>query len=114
MELGLKTNWRRLLAPIHGPGTAHAVRALAEDDFMDHPFGGIIEVELNPFNDWPGRFQQATWRWQTKGYDTDKLLSNLNSTLAAKEGRSREFENLTDDEIQDCIAFVRQVSTIPS
>jgi transcriptional regulator with XRE-family HTH domain len=100
------------VAGIHGPGTAHALRALAEDDFKDHPFGGIIEVELNPFDDWPGRFQQASWHWQTKGYDSNKLLTNLNGILAAKEGRSREFENLRDDEIQGCVDFIRKVSQL--
>jgi transcriptional regulator with XRE-family HTH domain len=101
-----------LVAGIHGPGTAHALRALAEDDFLSHPFGGVIEVELNQFDDWPGRFQHASWRWQTKAYDHHKLLNNLKSTLAVKEGRPREFENLTDDEIRRCVDFVRQVSQV--
>ena len=99
------------VAGIHGPGTAHALRALAEDDFEEHPFGGIIEVEIDQFNMlWPARFQQATWRWQTKPYSTGKLLANLERVLDLKDNRPREFETLTDDEIKECLEFVRAIT----
>ena len=43
-----------IVAGIHGPGTAQAVRALADaKNFRDHPFGGVFEVTLDQFQDWP-------------------------------------------------------------
>jgi hypothetical protein len=100
-----------MVAGIHGPGTAHALRALAEDDFRDHPFGGIIEVEIDQFEDWPTRFQNASWRWQTKKYDSQKLLTNLKNALTQPNHlRARVFENLTEAEIVDCIHFVERIS----
>lgn len=99
-----------MVAGIHGPGTAHALKALAEDDFHEHPFGGIIEVELDTVADWPSRFQQASWRWQTKGYSAGELLAQLNSILAQPDDTMpREYERLTDTEINDCIRFVEYI-----
>jgi transcriptional regulator with XRE-family HTH domain len=101
------------VAGIHGPGTTHALRALAEDDFRDHPFGGIIEVEIDLFNtNWPARFHDASWRWQTKPYTADKLLMNLKNALDLNEGRTRKFGNLTDQEIQNCIKFVQHIARV--
>jgi hypothetical protein len=100
-----------MVAGIHGPGTAHAVKALAEDDFRDHPFGGIIEVSLDPFTDWPTRFQQASWSWQTKPYDSEKLLANLKGALMeSSETRDRVFEHLSDAEIEKCIRFIEHIA----
>jgi hypothetical protein len=70
-----------LVAGLHGPGTAHALRALAEDNFREHPLGGIIEVILSPRDDWPTRFERAHWRWQTLKYDSEKVLTNLTRIL---------------------------------
>lgn len=102
-----------MVAGIHGPGTAHALRALAEDDFHEHPFGGIIEVELDQFDDWPTRFQHASWRWQTKKYDADKLLANLRSALEqSRDARPRVFKHLTDAEIKECVSFVEHIAEV--
>ena len=100
-----------LVAGIHGPGTAHALRALAEDGFHEHPFGGIIEVVMEQFNvPWPARFQQATWRWQTKAYTAEMLLDNLARILELGVQRPAQFERLSSDEIKECLVFVRDIS----
>lgn len=98
-----------MVAGIHGPGTAHALKALAEDDFRDHPLGGIIEVEIDELKNWPDRIQAATWQWQTRPYTTDKLLTNLRNAL---QQRSYKFENLTDAEVSGCIAFIEHIANL--
>lgn len=102
-----------LAAGIHGPGTAHALRALSQDrlSFQDHPFGGIIEVELDVFKDWPTRFETATYRWQTKPYTPQDLLTNLrharDQMFAQRKGA---FANLDDSTLEEKIEFVERLS----
>lgn len=101
-----------LAAGIHGPGTAHAVRVLGrKDEFRDHPFGGVIEVELDQFQDWPTRFKQARWKWQTRRYETQELLKNFKSALKqAPESRNEALIKLTEKEIKNCLEFIQSVS----
>jgi hypothetical protein len=101
-----------MVAGIHGPGTAHAVRMLAEDDFREHPLGGIIEFELNLFKDWPTRFEQAaTSRWETRRYTIQELRINFEHALEqpARE-RTEAFKNLTEQESKGCLEFIRNIS----
>ncbi len=102
------------VAGIHGPGTAHAIRALGEDDFVDHPFGGIIEVHLNLFKDWPTRFEQARWNWQTSKYTPQALLYNLENVLQRPiENWTEPFTNLSTTEVEGCLKFVQSMLTTP-
>jgi hypothetical protein len=96
-----------LVSGIHGPATAHALRALAEGDFTKHPYGGVIEVTLDQFKDWPTRFQEAVWEWQTKDYTPQSLLRNLETAL---DEPVDAFENLYPHDIEALIDFVRSLS----
>ncbi len=98
-----------MVGGIHGPGTAHALRALAEDNFKDHPYGGVIEVELDPFKAWPDRFEQAHWKWQTHKYTKVKLLANLQNAIEQDPPKT-VFSRWTKEEIKDCANFVQSVS----
>jgi len=103
-----------MVAGIHGPGTAHALRALADGDFREHSLGGIIEVELDLYsNNWPTKFQKANWKWQTKAYDANKILRNLRNALGEVRKDGGVFEHLTDAEIEECMSFVEQITHPP-
>lgn len=82
-----------IAAGIHGPGTAHAVRVLAQEDnnisLQDHPLGGVLEIELDAFKDWPTRFEKATCRWQTRRYTTAQIQANLEDALRQDTSRQR-------------------------
>lgn len=104
-----------LVAGIHGPGTAHAMRALAEkkdrhgEGFQDRPFGGVIEVTLDEFKDWPTRFEKAEWEWQTNPYTPEKILTNLENELQQKRaGQEETFtKKWSCKTIQECLDFIR-------
>lgn len=103
-----------MVAGIHGPGTAHALRMLSKPrNFARHPFGGIIEVTLNPRLDWPSRFEKACWQWQTQkeGYTADELIANLENALAhPDDNHSAAFVNYTDAEKRGCIEFISHIA----
>lgn len=104
-----------MAAGIHGPGTTHAVKMLAEKNyreknFREHPFGGILEVELDPFKDWPTRFETATWKWQTRPYTPEKIMKNLHRKLRAAEQRQGDsFGQVDIQEIKERIEFVQRI-----
>lgn len=99
-----------MVGGIHGPGTAHAVKALSSgDNFRDHPFGGIMEIELDPFKDWPTRFQEAHWKWQTEDYTLTKLLTNLQEALGLPENT---VANLSHEEVKNCLEFVKRIAGV--
>lgn len=66
-----------LLAGVHGPGTAHAVKALAEEDFAGRPLGGVLKVSLATNRELPERVMEAQREWLTEAYDLDKIQRNL-------------------------------------
>lgn len=98
-------------AGISGPGTAHGLKGLftRQDLFADHPFGGVIKVDLPAREDWPGKFEKADWRWQTDGYKPDDLEKNLIEALAAPGPSTRRhaFRSWDEAELRDALAFVR-------
>lgn len=100
-----------MVAGIHGPGTAHALKMLAEDNFQEHPFGGVIEVHLDLVTKgWADRFQHPTdVSWQTKPYTPDKIVGNLEHELEQIVAGTHDW-GLTDKEVRDCIAFVRRLA----
>jgi transcriptional regulator with XRE-family HTH domain len=106
-------------AGIHGPGTAHAVKILGEKDrairFRQHPFGGVIEVQLNWAEQWADRLTNAAWQWQTKDYTPGDLLKNLERGLTGFENHSdpSAAPPLSNEEIANCIQLVRKLSCTP-
>jgi transcriptional regulator with XRE-family HTH domain len=102
-----------LCAGIAGPGTALGLRALlAEHDrFAANPFGGVIKVVLPSGQEtWPGRYEDAIWKWQTQPYQPADILGSLNGALGADRARrSPAFRRWTDDELKQAIFFVEQL-----
>lgn len=101
-----------LVGGIHGPGTAHAVRALAHGDFRGRALGGVIEVSLDLYGkDWPRRFQTAEWEWCTDLYSPESIISCLQSVLSKEPGRVEwPFSELSRQEIAGCAEFVKHTS----
>jgi len=66
-----------LVAGIHGPGTAHAVKALAEQNFDQRPLGGVFEVALVPNVNLPQRVIEAKCEWLTGSYGREKIETTL-------------------------------------
>lgn len=106
-----------LAAGIHGPGTVQAVKALAEKDktraFGGHPLGGVLEVQLNEYEQWSDRLENATWRWQTGVYAIGKLIENLAAGLPefARHEPARAASPLSPDEIASCIELANRLNS---
>ncbi|MEW6304126.1 MAG: hypothetical protein AB1705_11680, partial [Verrucomicrobiota bacterium] len=105
-----------LAAGIHGPGSVQAVKALASKDkkntFGHHPFGGILEIQLNWSEQWSDRLENASWRWQTGAYSVSKLKKNFEGGLPdfASHEPARGTASLTSDEISGCISLIESLS----
>lgn len=100
-----------IAAGIHGPGTAHAMRVLADGrNFKDRPFGGVLEITLDGFLDWPSRFERASWNWQTKPYTPKILFENFKSSLTGLgQQRGEAFLSMTDREIEQSLEFLGKI-----
>lgn len=58
------------VAGVHGPGTALGVKLLSEKNaFIDHPYGGIYEVNIDRFAGFFERFQKSKAKWETRPYE---------------------------------------------
>jgi hypothetical protein len=103
-------------AGISGPGTAHGLKALFtnQDLFENHPFGGVIKVNLPAREDWPSKFEKADWCWQTRPYQPEQIGTNLAAALAITKPTERKpaFQGWSDDELRSAIGFVDQM-TLP-
>lgn len=78
-----------LAAGVHHPGTAHAVKFLSEPtNFADHPFGGILEVDVPSKNVdprdiyWHSKIENSEAHWHTVGnnslqYDPESFSEKL-------------------------------------
>jgi len=95
-----------VVAGVHHPGTAHAVRFLSEPShFAKHPFGGIIEVDV-PANDvetsrvsWHSKIELSKAYWHTVG--TNKLEYTPESMLMElQRWRERLSSLVTDVELR--------------
>lgn len=105
-----------LVAGIHGPGTAHALKILTDKEQLDsHPFGGILEVQLDLLaKNWPDRFEEATVQWQTPPYAESELVSNLKQQLRDhNSGRETNFP-MREQEIKDCLHFLGELAGGPT
>jgi nucleoside 2-deoxyribosyltransferase len=57
-------------AGVHGIATAQCIKLLANPrNFENRPYGGIVEIQMNPFGDWMDRFLDASVGWETKEYE---------------------------------------------
>jgi hypothetical protein len=101
-----------LVGGIHGPGTAHALRMLLQkpEKFVDHPFGGVIDVRLrNPYSDWPTRFYEAEPDWDTPAYTPDHLLQQFEHarTHIEPDGWTSRY---TATELDECCALLARLT----
>ena len=94
------------VAGVHLPGTAMALRALAEGDFEHHPFGGIIQVVHLT-----GSTQDAWWSWATRRYSAADLVGALESAhQSSTRRRGAAFTDWTQDEIAESLVAYRLLS----
>ncbi len=101
-----------IAAGIHGPGTAHAVKALTRHDLFDErPLGGVIEVSLTKWTDWRTRFERVGWKWQTRPYTSDSLKANFESALnQTVADRGPAFADMSDDDLRESLVFLQNLS----
>ena len=91
------------VAGVHLPGTAMALRALAEGDFAHHPYGGVIQV-VHP----SGGTQDAWWSWATRRYSATDLIDALESAHQLDSSRTgAAFRDWSESEIAECLGAYR-------
>jgi transcriptional regulator with XRE-family HTH domain len=90
-----------LVAGVHHPGTAHAVRFLSDtSNFVKHPFGGVLEVEVpskkcDPREiSWHNKIENCHAAWHTAGHealehDLPTTRANLTKWLGQLEGMAK-------------------------
>lgn len=71
-----------MVAGFHHPGTVWALRCLGEPrdeqhGFLEHPYGGVLEIKISPEIPWEKRMRKARCSWDTDPYDKDALLKGL-------------------------------------
>jgi transcriptional regulator with XRE-family HTH domain len=87
-------------------GTAHAVRALGRMAFDRHPFGGILDTELDSSPP-PKDFEEARCDWiNPQGYTPEALLHKLESALSESPPGDPSLSSLKPEEIRECRNFV--------
>lgn len=66
-------------AGIHMLGTAHAIRMLANPkNFADHPFGGVLRVDVDVQDQFAKRFDTSRSNWDSESaYSIAELLAEL-------------------------------------
>ena len=104
-----------LVSGMHGTGTAHALGALISDPqmFANHPFGGVIQVNAQPYADWSDRFLRADWEWKTPEYTPETLLERLRQALQEGAERPEPLNAWTDAELANCIRFIETLAADP-
>jgi hypothetical protein len=69
-----------MVAGVHGPGTAAAVKLFADQRaFVDRPLGGIFKTFVPNDLLWDDRFPRLRWEWDTHSYDLDKFAKEFES-----------------------------------
>jgi hypothetical protein len=100
-----------LVAGLNGPGTAHALRMLNRKNFDEHPLGGIIEVELPRYSDWPSTLENARPFWQTRRYTAKQIVDNLRAALRVERDQLPDpYSTMTREEVEQCIDFVLSIN----
>ena len=101
-----------IAAGYHVFGTAHAIKFLSNpENFEDHPFGGIIRVDMT-HSDVPAigeQFDNSSAKWDTdSGYTRDELRKGF-KTLKGKiqNGNSDEVQvHLSEKDIDGCLQLL--------
>lgn len=58
------------VAGVHAPGTAHCIKLLSNSSaFAAHPYGGVIEIEIDLYKGWTDRLYSSNVNWQTHPYE---------------------------------------------
>ena len=94
-----------LVAGFHLMGTAHAVRMLADpENFRDHPYGGVVRVDIDLGKGFAKRFDESSCEWDTRsGYSASQILTDLNRLV--KNG-SRLAPSIEQREFKGCVEFL--------
>ena len=97
-----------LVSGMHGTGTAHALGALISDPqmFATHPFGGVMQVRIQPYADWSERFLRADWEWKTPEYTPATLRDRLEQALGQGRDRPEPLSSWSDEELAGSIRFI--------
>jgi hypothetical protein len=96
-------------AGIHGPGTAHALKALSTASVWspERPLGGVIEVTIKAEQDWPTRFDDARWKWLTPEYHAEELRDSVAHTFEAGTDLAGRFSPA-------CLSYLRALTEATS
>lgn len=113
-----------MAAGVHHPGTAHAVKCLADtSNFERHPFGGVLEVEVPSKNvdpheiSWYNKIEKSTAHWHTVGgkeleYTPESLLEKLRKWEdRIRKGRVVTDIELSTSEIESHIRLIERTKT---
>jgi transcriptional regulator with XRE-family HTH domain len=89
-----------ICAGVHGPGTAGAMKMLADrKKFSGFPWGGILTVSVPDQAPWEERFRFLNPAWETHPYTPDSYCDNLTTmieSMATKKGNHGPMEVGTD------------------
>lgn len=91
-------------------GTAHAVAMLSDPakHFRDHPYGGVVRVDMDDKLPFARRFDKSTAKWDDEeGYDTDKAKKGLK--LLHQDAGTWPDLHITKDEVTKCLEFVESL-----
>ena len=111
-----------LAAGVHHPGTAHAVKFLAEPaNFEKHPFGGVLEVEVPSKNVdprdifWHNKIEASKIYWHTVGedkleYTPAVLLKKLEDWIGRLSNVVSDVI-LTPEELKGHITLIHKLAT---
>lgn len=93
-----------LAAGFHMFGTAMAIEKLSNTEFFnDHPFGGVIRVNINLDLSFHARFDDARAEWdEGSAYSKDVLVAGLKTLRESIPTRV----SITRTEVDDCLSFI--------
>lgn len=73
-----------LVAGVAHPGTAHALRFLSNrHNFINHPFGGVLEIDVPSHLPWHDRIEKCDARWHTTRENLEYTPESLREKLVA-------------------------------
>ena len=94
-----------MVAGVHLPGTVQALKALAEANFEDRPFGGVIEV-VHP----SGQTEDSWWSWKTPRYSAKDFVATLEDAASPdRRGKHPAFKEWTREEIDNCLPIYQEL-----
>jgi hypothetical protein len=98
-----------MVAGFHLLGTAWALRMLAkpQQNFVRHPFGGVIEVQIDTGLPFAKRFDLSRAEWDDEnGYEVDDLRERL---IEMKNERFPPTLDITSQEIEESLNFLKTI-----